>query len=158
MIKNIDFLLDQFNFPDASQVGIVVRDVEKAKEFYRKNFNFKNFVDLEFPFTEIYYYGKLVKSIWKMSFYSLGSIELEIVQPVYGPSVHKDFLIKKGEGIHHIGFDIDNIDEKIENLRRKGISVLQSQKCKGAHSAYLDTEKDCGMMIELIQRKERRAK
>jgi len=58
VIKNIDFLKNKSNLPNASQVGIVVKDIERTKKFYRDYFNFKKFMDLEFPFTEVCYCGK----------------------------------------------------------------------------------------------------
>lgn len=82
-----------------------------------------------------------------MSFYLLGSIEFEIIKPIYGPSVFNDFLLEKGEGVHHLGFDIDNIEKKIEIFKKRGISILQSQKYTEAHSAYLKTEKGGGMIL-----------
>jgi hypothetical protein len=60
--------------------------------------------------------------------------------------------------LHHVEFDIDNIEKKIEIFKKRGISILQSQKYAEAHSAYLKTEKEGGMIIELIQRKARRVK
>lgn len=158
MNTDISLLKEKLNLPDASQIAIVVQDIEKTKVFYQNYFNFNKFIDLEFPFTEVYYHGKLVKSKWKMSFYSLGSVEFEIIQPIYGPSVFNDFLLEHGGGLHHIGFDIDNIKQRLEAYKESGISVIQSQKCENAHSVYLDTAKDGGMIIELVQREGRRAK
>jgi catechol 2,3-dioxygenase-like lactoylglutathione lyase family enzyme len=157
MFRDVDFIKEKLTLPSITQICAVVKSINKAKSFYKKYLNFGMFVDLEFPFTEVYYCGNLVKSKWKMSFCSLGPIEFELIQPQYGPTIYNDFLIEKGEGLHHIGFDVKNIEEKLYICKDIGISVLQSQKCKNAHSAYLDTEKEGGVIIELIQREGKRA-
>jgi len=157
MFKDIDFIKEKLKLPNITQIGVVVKNIDKTKSFYKKYLNFGEFVDLEFPFTEIYYYGNLVESKWKMSFYSLGPIEFELIQPIYGHTIYNDFLKKKGEGLHHIGFDVKEIEEKLYISEKMGIKILQSQKCKEAYSAYLDTEKEGGLIIELIQRERRRA-
>jgi len=48
-----------------------------------------------------------------MAFSSLGPVELEIIQPIVGPTVYHDFLEEKGEDIHHLAFDVKDIGKKV---------------------------------------------
>ena len=147
---------DKLNLPDISQVGIVVKDLDKAINYYEDVLGLGPFVKPEITYTEKFYYGKPVNSIWKMAFASLGPVELELDQPVTGPSIFNDFLETYGEGIHHFGFDIKNLDEKLKVCEKLGIKVLQSGRTLHGGFALLDTRKTGGVIFELIQRKCRR--
>lgn len=149
-------LKNKLNLPDISQVGVVVRDLDRAIDYYEKFLGLGPFVRPEITYTEKFYHGKLVNSTWKMGFASLGPVELELDQPVAGPSIFKDFLGTKGEGLHHFGFDIKDLDNKLEICRRLGIKILQSGRTPYGGFALLDTRKIGGVIFELIQRKCRR--
>ncbi len=62
------------------------------------------FVTPEFSLTELLYYGRPVEANWIMGFCFLGPIEMELIQPISGPTVYHEFLSEKGEGLHHLGF------------------------------------------------------
>ncbi len=147
----------KLNLPDISQVGIVVKDMDKTIEYYEKVLGLGPFVMPEISYTEKFYYGRPVDSIWTMGFCSLGPVELELIQPVTSPTIYHDFLKERGEGIHHLGFDLKDMDEKIDLCKKMGIRVIQSGHSSTARFAYLDTVKIGGVIFELIQRKSRRA-
>lgn len=143
--------------PDMSQVGIVVHDIDRAIEYYKDTLGLGPFVKLDIKFADVQYYGKPVDSFWKLAFCSLGPVEFELIEPVTGPSLYHDFLKEKGEGLHHIGFDVKDFDAKLELCGKLGIKVLQMGRTPVGGFAYLDTGKVGGTIFELIQRKARRA-
>ncbi len=147
---------EKLNLPGVSQIGIVVRDMDKAIEYYDKMLGLGPFVRPEINYDEKFYYGKPVDSVWTMGFCSLGSVELELIQPITGPTIYHDFLKEKGEGIHHLGFDVTEIDEKIALCRKIGIRIIQSGRGSTSLFAYLDTVVVGGVIFELIQRESRR--
>lgn len=147
---------EKLNLPDVSQIGIVVRDMDKAIEYYEKMLGLGPFIKPEIKYNEKFYYGKSIDSIWIMGFCSLGPVELELIQPITSPTIYHDFLKEKGEGIHHLGFDVTEIDEKIALCKRIGIRVIQSGRGSTSRFAYLDTVAVGGVIFELIQRKSRR--
>jgi len=155
-VKVNEQIREKLNLPDVSQVGIVVRDMDKAIEYYEKVLGLGPFIRPQISYTEKFYYGKPVHSLWIMGFCSLGLVELELVQPITGPTVYHDFLKEKGEGIHHLGFDLKDIDEKLFLCKKMGIQVIQSGCSSTARFAYLDTMKIGGVVFELIQRRGRR--
>ena len=148
---------ERLTLPNVSQIGVVVRDIHKTIDYYEKILSLGPFVKIDSSFTETFYYGKLVDSLWVMGFCSLGPIELELIQPISKPTIYHDFLKEKGEGIHHLGFDVKDIDEKLTLCEKIGIQVLQSGWNSTAHFAYLDTVAIGGIIFELIQRASRRA-
>jgi catechol 2,3-dioxygenase-like lactoylglutathione lyase family enzyme len=151
-----DQIINKLKLPAISQIGIVVKNIEKVVNYYEDVLGLGPFVKPRIIFTEKYYYGNLVDSKWNLGFCSLGPIELEIIQPITGPTVYHDFLKEKGEGLHHLGFDVNDIEEKLDICRKMNIRVIQSGKGPDSIFAYLDTEKISGVVFELIQRKGRR--
>src|SRR5665648_259047 len=149
-------LMEKLGLPEVSQIGVVVKDVEKTIAYYESFLNIGPFVRVDHIFDEVYYYGKLVKATWKFGFVSLGSVELELIQPLNGPTVYHDFLKEHGEGIQHLGFDVKDFDKKIEVCEQLGIEIIQQGKCKVARFAYFDTNKIGGITLEIIERKARR--
>lgn len=116
------------------------------------------FVTPEIHYDEKHYLGEPIPdSEWVMGFASLGPIELELSQPVKGPSIYRDFLDERGEGLHHIGFDIDDLDSKIARCQELGIRIICSGRTAAGGFAHIDTAVDGGPLIELIQRQSRRA-
>jgi methylmalonyl-CoA/ethylmalonyl-CoA epimerase len=81
----------------------------------------------------------------------MGDTELEIIQPVYGPTIYSKFLDEKGEGLHHIKERIsdDAIDGVLSDYRKKGIGVTQSGRFFTDFHHYLDTEEKLGFIYEL---------
>ena len=81
----------------------------------------------------------------------MGNMELELIQPLDGESPHKEFLDARGEGIQHLGFIVNNLDQEVHNLTEKGSSVvLTSQFKNGGGVAYIDLEVG-GLIVELVQ-------
>lgn len=144
--------------PALSQICIVVRDLDKAVDYYENVLGLGPFVRPEISYTEKSYQGEPTPdSEWIMAFCSLGSVELELTQPVRGKSIYQDFLDTHGEGIHHLGFDGGDLNERIERSKALGVEVLSEGRTPSGGYAHLDTAGIGGAVIELIQRASRRA-
>jgi methylmalonyl-CoA/ethylmalonyl-CoA epimerase len=134
------------------QIGIVVKDIDKKSHDYARLFG------ISFPrvFVPEYhtkmYLGKPGDFLIRVALGNLGAVEIELIQHLEGEGLHKEFLNKKGEGLHHLGFLVTNLDEKIEALGTLGVKVLMSGERVGARFAYLDTEALLGTVFELIER------
>lgn len=80
---------------------------------------------------------------------------IELLQPVRGPSIYHEWLERHGEGLHHLGFWVDSLDETISVMRRRGFEVLQSGRGLGVHGdggfAYFDTGGTHGVILEAIE-------
>jgi methylmalonyl-CoA/ethylmalonyl-CoA epimerase len=81
----------------------------------------------------------------------IGNMELELIQPIDGESPHQEFLDEKGEGIQHLGFIVDNLEEDVNCLTAEGSNVLLTSQFKGGGGvAYLDLDV-AGLIVELVQ-------
>jgi catechol 2,3-dioxygenase-like lactoylglutathione lyase family enzyme len=81
----------------------------------------------------------------------IGNLELELIQPLSGESPHQEFLDQKGEGIQHLGFFVDNLEQDVKHLTAEGSSILLTSQFKGGGGvAYLDLDA-AGLIVELVQ-------
>jgi len=139
-----------------AQIGVVVADMDKAVEYYSSIFGLGPFTVYEFVpekhwFMEEPSYIKVLigKAMW-------GNIELELIRPVEGRSVHKDYLMTHGEGLQHLGFNVPNYDEMFEQFREAGfIPLMRAESYVDAYKGFLkacsfDTQAVGGIIFEII--------
>jgi len=138
-----------------SQIGLVVKDIdEKAKYFWDK-FGIGPWYFMEFgpDVEETTYYGKPAPFKLKLAMAQVGSIQLELIQPVSGDTPHMDFLNSNREGLNHLGIFVDGM-EQVEDFKSLGYKMPSSAigfgEKKDGFGVYFDTEKDCGVLFELI--------
>ncbi len=142
--------------PPVEQVGIVVKDVEKAIDKFGSAFGWE-FSDVsEVEMEGCMYMGKPSGCKLKMAFSKPDPIEIELIEVVDGETPHSEFLKNKGEGIQHLRYSIDDLDGKLVELKKQGIEPVWSHSYPeiGISFVYLDTVNACGVMIELIEIKE----
>ena len=88
------------------------------------------------------------------SFFQIGPNKVELLEGISDESPISKFIKKKGEGIHHIAFDVDNIFETIKKLKKEGFSMVHEKPKKGADNkliAFLHPKSSNGVLIELCQ-------
>lgn len=142
-----------FILPGLGQVAVVVKDIDQAVNYYSTNFGIGPFgmVDIDLPNTTVR--GKPVSLKLRLGIANVGPVRFELIEVPDGESVFQEFVDRKGEGLHHLGFDVADLDKEVAKLERQGIGVLMTCKWDdGRAFAYLDTERDCGFVIELSQR------
>lgn len=140
------------NLNRVSHIGIVVRDLERTISNYSDIFGIvfpKVFIPEYFNKT---YRGETSNFRIKVAFGKMGGLRIELIEVLEGKTIYEEFLGKIGEGIQHLGFEIENMNERIEALKREGICVLQSGERIGARFAYMDTEKIVGVILEFVER------
>ena len=79
---------------------------------------------------------------------------IELVEPLGEDSPVQKFLDKKGEGIHHIAFNVEDIDAALETMKNKGVELVTTQPYQGAHGkkvAFLSPKSCHGVLIELCE-------
>ena len=144
--------IEESPFSKVAQIGVIVRDMDKAIEYYQ-SLGIGPFEPLKTTSTDRKAYGKPapdVKNLVRVT--QMGQVQFELVQPVSGESVQKEFLEGRGEGINHLGFLVDDLDKEVAKLVEKGFKVTSSVKFVGGGGvAYLDTDRVGGVMFELIQ-------
>ena len=125
-----------------NRIGIVVLDVEKVKESYQKILGISPWDILELSSPELHdvtYRSKVVNPRWKIASATAGPVQLELIQPISGKNIYADFLDNNGEGIHHIQFMVDDIEETNRIMKEEGFPVLMGGEYHGERFAYYDT-------------------
>lgn len=135
-------------------VGAVVKDLDKAIEYFQSLGIGPFIANPSKVATDRKVYGKPANIKLKGAEAHLGPIKFELIQPVEGESVQKEFLMNKGEGVNHIGFIVDDLDKEVTKLEEKGFKVISSGKIPPSGGfAYVGTNKVGGVVIELIKKK-----
>jgi len=141
-------------FSNVIQIGVVVKDMEKAIERLTA-LGMGPFEHRLIPpdATETYR-GEPFKpnERLKISVSNLGNTEIELIQPTEGGSPHKEFLDSMGEGVQHIACLVEDVDKEVDELIKKGVTVLLRSRRKNGGVAYLDLGV-AGLIVELVQRK-----
>lgn len=139
-----------------AQVAIIVSDVDakaKAWSTFLGMEPSKVLVTGPLETTGTEYKGEKTPARLKVAVFDLGGFELELMEPIDGPSVWRDFLEEHGDGLHHIGFEATGIDDAITSIEAQGMPLVQRAEYKTAYdtgrNAYFSSEAALGAMIEL---------
>ena len=136
------------------QVGVVVKSIDETIKYFEKLFGFGPFEMRQVDYPNATYYGEIAGYRGKRAFFYLGPIQIELIELIDGKTIHEAFLKEKGEGVHHIAFEVDNLEKSTGNAEKAGLKVIQSfTRPDGSGFAYLDTDKTGGIIFELIQRR-----
>jgi methylmalonyl-CoA/ethylmalonyl-CoA epimerase len=90
----------------------------------------------------------------KTAFFKKGDTKIELLQSLTNDGVIKKFLDKKGEGIHHIAFEVEDIYEEMERLKKDGFTLLNDKPKQGADNkliCFLNPKNTNNILIELCQ-------
>jgi len=111
-----------------SQIALVVKDLQRTAEDYWSILGIGpwDISMLEAPKVDRTYHGKPAWAREKMGLVQVGGVQLELLEPVEGDSIYKDFLTEHGEGLHHLQFRADDVDEAAEILAKEGFPTIQS--------------------------------
>ena len=124
-------------------IGIAVKDINSSNDLFKKLFGKEN------------YKMEVVESEGvSTSFFMLGETKIELLEAKTESSAIAKFIEKKGEGIHHIAYEVDDIYEEMKRLESEGFEVLNKEPKKGADNklvAFLHPKGTNGVLIELCQ-------
>ena len=161
----MDKHLNEAPFPiqEIAQICLIVPDLDKAVENYWKIFGIGpwHFYTYGKPLVKrMTRHGKPAEYKMRVALSHIGSLRLELIEPLEGDTVYSEFVEKHGYGVHHVGVLTDNMQQAIERAAQAGFEMTQDGAGFGpdddGHYAYLDTESLIGTTIELIERPKRR--
>jgi methylmalonyl-CoA/ethylmalonyl-CoA epimerase len=124
-------------------LGIAVKNLEEANTTYSKLFN-----------QEPYKLEVVESEGVSTSFFKVGDNKIELLEATNPDSAIAKFIEKKGEGIHHVAFDVDDIHAEMERLRKEGFIILNEEPKKGADNklvCFVHPKSANGVLIELCQ-------
>jgi 4-hydroxyphenylpyruvate dioxygenase-like putative hemolysin len=155
-MSDTEKLKARLELPPVSQIGIVVRDIGKAVEYYSTLFGLGPFTVYEFAPEKHWCLEEPSPVRLQMGKTMLGDIEFELIQPLDGNSDHRQFLENRGEGLHHLGFNVPRYDEVFQRFVQEGFQPLMRAESyvptyKGTVKAcYFDTRRVGGVLFEII--------
>ncbi len=137
-------------FKQINQIGIVTTNLEKAIEKYEKVLGIGPWNILDRKNQTAIYNDKEITFSTKTALAWFGSIQMEINHVYEGETAHLDWIRRRGEGFHHFGVFVDDLDEALKKLEPLGIKCFFRVTTAGVTAAYLDTEKIFGYVYEFI--------
>jgi len=125
-------------------IGIAVNAIDKGKEFWQET------LGLEFEGLETVSEQKVTTA-----FFPVGESEVELLESTAPDGPVAGFLAKKGEGIHHVAFRVENLEDALAELKEKGVRLIDQTPRKGAGGAkiaFLHPKATNGVLVELCER------
>jgi len=126
-----------------AHIGVAVKSVEEVEKLYSEI--------LGLPIT-----GREVSPENKVSFIPLGDTAIELLESVEPDGAIARHIEKRGEGIHHIALEVDNVEKALEELKAKGLALIDQKPRQGAHGAkiaFIHPKGTYGVLLELCEPK-----
>ncbi len=131
------------NLKRLDHIAVLVEDLDQALSFWRDQ--------LGLPLDHV----EIIDSMEvKIAFLPLGESEIELVQPITDTSGLAKFLVKRGPGLHHICFEVENINTMLEKLKENGVRLIDGEPVTmddGRKLAFLHPKSAGGVLVELYE-------
>ncbi len=128
-------------------IGIAVNSLSEAIPFYEKVLGLKCYAIEEVADQKV-----------KTAFFMIGQTKIELLESTDSEGPVGRFIEKKGEGIHHIAFAVENLEEKLREAESSGVKLIDSTPRKGAEGltiAFLHPKSTFGVLTEFCEDKRR---
>lgn len=128
-------------------IGIAVTSLDEAIPFYEKVLGL-----------DCYRIEEVKDQKVKTAFFKVGQTKIELLEPTDPDSAVAKFISKRGEGIHHIAFAVNDIDRKLKEVEEKGVRLIDNVSRKGAEGmdiGFLHPKSTFGVLTELCEKKEK---
>jgi methylmalonyl-CoA/ethylmalonyl-CoA epimerase len=126
-----------------NHIGIAVKSIDEALPFYRDNLGMA-FAGIE----------EVVEQKVRVAMLKVGESKIELLEPIGEDSPVAKFLEKNGPGIHHLAYEVENIDDAIAGLLADGARMIDERPRNGAHGsriAFVHPKSSNGVLTELCQ-------
>jgi methylmalonyl-CoA/ethylmalonyl-CoA epimerase len=140
-------------FTQTMQIGIVVRDLDATIRKYIDEYGIGPWKIYEFNSgnaKDLREYGRPVQRSWRLAVAMVGQLQWELIEPLDDESIYARFLAEKGGGVHHIAVAARSFDKMLAMAAERGIDVPLSGEFEGVRVAYLGTERDLGVILEIF--------
>ena len=134
------------NISNIEHIGIAVKNLDEAIKFYEEIFGLKCYAVEEVTDQKV-----------KTAFFQVGQTKVELLETTDPEGPIGKFIEKRGEGIHHIAFAMKGLQSSLEELRGKGIRLIDEKARKGAEGlniAFIHPKDTQGVLIELCEHPE----
>lgn len=134
------------NLTHIEHIGIAVKSLDEAIPYYEKILELKCYAIEEVTDQKV-----------KTAFFKAGQTKLELLEPTDPESPIAKFIEKRGEGIHHLAFAVDDVEKALEEVAEKGIRLIDKKPRPGAEGlniAFLHPKSTFGVLTELCEKKQ----
>jgi methylmalonyl-CoA/ethylmalonyl-CoA epimerase len=141
-------------FTKTVQIGIVVRDLDATLQRYLDDFGIGPWEIHEFAAgasEDFHEHGQPVERSWRLATTMIGEVQWELIEPLDSESDYARFLAEKGEGVHHVAVAPSSFDELVAAEAEKGNDLVLSGTFSGYGVAYLPTDRDLGVIVEIFK-------
>ncbi len=125
-----------------NHIGIVVADIDEALKFWRDAMGI-----------EMHHREDVPSQKAQVAFLPIGDTEVELVQPTAEDTGAGKFLQERGGGMHHLCFEVDSINEKLSELKTKGVRLINEEPIDlpGRKMAFIHPKSTGGVLVELYE-------
>jgi methylmalonyl-CoA/ethylmalonyl-CoA epimerase len=134
------------------QVAYVVHDIKEAQRFFSETLGGPRFFVIEhITFRKYTYRGQPIEAQQHTAFGYAGAMQIELIQPLSGENTASEFLRQRGQGIHHLGIQVEDFDSAKSELVQQGFAAVESGIAgQSTRFALFDTCAAIGSYIELV--------
>jgi methylmalonyl-CoA/ethylmalonyl-CoA epimerase len=128
------------NIKRIEHIGIAVSNLEESIKYWEEVMGLK-----------CYNIEEVADQKVKTAFFKVGEVKIELLEATSEDSPIASFIEKKGQGVHHIAFAVDNTDEALSNVEAKGVRLIDKQARKGAEClkiGFLHPKSTMGILTE----------
>jgi len=125
-------------------IGVAVSSLEETLPFYTEQ--------LQLPLLKI---EEVQSEQVKVAFIDAGNVKIELLEPMSEESAIAKFIEKRGPGIHHVAFGVHDIEDRIQEIKEKGIRMINEQAkigAGGAQVAFMHPKSTTGVLFELCDK------
>lgn len=126
-----------------NHIGIAVKSIDEHRAFYEE------VLGAEFDGIE-----EVPEQKVRVAFYRVGGVKLELLEPTSEDSTVAKFIEKKGEGMHHVAYEVQDIEARLAELKANGVRLIDETPRMGAHNmriAFLHPKSSAGILTELCE-------
>ena len=126
-------------------IGIAVNSLEESIPYYEKVLGL-----------ECYSVEEVSEQKVKTAFFKVGQTKIELLEPTSDDSPIAKFIAKKGPGVHHVAFAVNNLEKQLEKVEKRGVQLIDKQARKGAEGldiAFLHPKSTFGVLTEFCEDK-----
>lgn len=126
-----------------NHIGIAVKSIDEQRSFY------EDILGAEFEAIE-----EVPSQKVKVGFFKVGDVRLELLEPTDPTSSVASFLEKRGEGLHHVAYTVDDIEQRLAELKTGGVRLIDEAPRPGAHHtriAFVHPKSSGSVLTELCE-------
>ena len=131
------------NARNINHIGIAVRSIEAQRDFY------ENTLGAVFESIE-----EVAEQQVRVGFFKVGDVRLELLEPTSSESTISQFIERRGEGLHHVAYTVDDLENRLQTLKDQGVRLIDEAPRAGAHGmriAFVHPKSTHGVLTELCE-------